>query len=392
MRGIQAAFHITICIALSIFAGCATFSVEVGEPLAGIEKPLVVPLPIVLGLHFPADFDSPLTSATRHLATFHQGSRVRASIELAARSRFRSVKLVKDWKQGGSGVNRDWDLLLVPRARSVDVQAVGASRFTASYVFAIYDPAGQLVHEYRLDGYTSIDANAYFLGAGLEEVAARAMRGVLSRWLVEFCNPDAIRHRIPSCVSELPEARLGGVAAASPPSRMVLVPWPIEDSEWTSDAIACLQSELTHAILPEEIARNAIFPWFETATLPRETSQLDALFGREDVRRRLSVHARYIVFIYSVTEQSMGGPFFCGSGGGGAGCLGVASGERKTQVRAFVYDMLLENTKTLEAIALGQKVMLGILVPLWHTSDTTGVACRDVARQLRAILDMGQKE
>jgi hypothetical protein len=378
-------------------AGCASLSVEVGEPLVGIEKPLVTPLPIVLGLHFPEDFDSPLTSTTRHLATFHQGPRARASVELAARFRFQSVRVVKDWNPGSSSANRDWDLLLVPRARSMDLNhnPLEGGRFTASYVFSIYDPAGQLVHEYRLDGFTRVDADAYFFGAGLEQAAARAMRGVLSRWLVEFCDPDAIRRRIPSCVAESSEVKSKQEADASPPRRVILVPWPYLDvagDDDSRDSVTCLQSELEGAILPEEVPRNAIFPWFEPATTPMETGQLVALFRREDVRRRLWALARYFVFVHSGSEQAkFGGPFYCGGGYGSAGCLGAASGERKTQVRALIYDMLLESTTTLEAEALGQTVIVGVITPLWHTDDTTGLACRDIARQLRELLDMAPK-
>ena len=150
----------------------------------------------------------------------------------------------------------------------------------------------------------------------------------------------------------------------------------------------CLQEELKEnlsdlKIIPEDQFRNALFPWFEYKTAPKDTAELSALLNKTLVRKHVErLGVEILVYVHGETVQGqLEGPGFCGGGYGGAACLGYLSAERETNIATTVF-----NLKDATAIGStdvhfhGNVRMPMLLIPIPIPAFTQSAACSETAR------------
>jgi hypothetical protein len=158
----------------------------------------------------------------------------------------------------------------------------------------------------------------------------------------------------------------------------------------------CLTSSLTKQdkqirIMPEQRARNSFFPWLEESVLSLEPKQVAKLLSDRLIQMRSrETGLRYLVIFTQVSSSShMHGPFFCGGGYGGAGCLGGASIGRETSIAAIVWDLERgRESQQLSATRRAHDVIVGLGLPLWIPGgmSTKTQACHLMAQKLLQIM------
>jgi len=109
------------------------------------------------------------------------------------------------------------------------------------------------------------------------------------------------------------------------------------------------------------------------------------LLERPLVRSRVhELGVRYLISISGATSYGEAkGLFTCGADEAGAGCLGIASWEKVSDISAIIWD--LHRTKELEKAAVsatGRTTLVGIIVPIPFFRSTKKKACRLMAKEL----------
>jgi hypothetical protein len=152
----------------------------------------------------------------------------------------------------------------------------------------------------------------------------------------------------------------------------------------------CLQKELKKdlpnlKVFPEYRFRNALFPWFEYRTAPKDAKELSAILDKPSIRSHLeSIGVEILVYVHGETSQSdLDGPGFCGGGYGGGGCLGYVEGGRETHIATTIWNLK-------EGISLGNtdihvqgKVRVPMLIiPLPIPAFTEASACSETAMRI----------
>jgi hypothetical protein len=152
----------------------------------------------------------------------------------------------------------------------------------------------------------------------------------------------------------------------------------------------CLQKELKKdlpnlKVIPEYRFRDALFPWFEYRTAPKDAEELSATLNKPSIQSYLkSVGVEILVYVHGETSQSdLDGPGFCGGGYGAAGCLGYVEADRETHIATTIWNLK-------EGISLGNtdihfqgKVRVPMLIiPIPIPVFTEGLACSETAMRI----------
>jgi hypothetical protein len=152
----------------------------------------------------------------------------------------------------------------------------------------------------------------------------------------------------------------------------------------------CLQKELKKdlpnlKVIPEYRFRDALFPWFEYRTAPKDAKELSATLNKPSIRSHLeSIGVEILVYVHGETSQSnLEGPGFCGGGYGAAGCLGYVEAGRETHIATTIWNLK-------ERISLGNtdihfqgKVRVPMLIiPIPIPAFTEGSACSETAMRI----------
>jgi hypothetical protein len=134
--------------------------------------------------------------------------------------------------------------------------------------------------------------------------------------------------------------------------------------------------------------QDAMFPWFEAEQLPATARELDALITRPHVKDRIAaLNVRYLVTIASVTDSDGFPGILCGGGPHGAGCFGVMTEERSTQMSAVIWDIVEgERAGEVSATSSGDSFGLAFVLPLLFLAYTEHDACKALATELSATL------
>ena len=154
----------------------------------------------------------------------------------------------------------------------------------------------------------------------------------------------------------------------------------------------CLEKRLSEYIVdlkvvPEDEFRDALFPWFERNTAPKEISDLTDLLKNALVRRRIEgLNIDFLIYVRGHTTQSeLDGPFI-------ASAVGYLSAERETHMSIVVWDLeeacsvgdadiITEGRVSLIAIGI-------IFIPIPAFTETK--ACIETAKRIDScITDKG---
>ncbi len=144
-------------------------------------------------------------------------------------------------------------------------------------------------------------------------------------------------------------------------------------------------------IMPAQQAKNAFFPWLEESVLSLEPKQVAMLLSDQliQVRSRES-GLRYLVILTEARSSSqMRGPFVCGGGYGGAGCLGGARIGRETTIGVIVWDLERgRESQELSVTEHAHDLIVGALLPVWIPGglSTKMQACHTMAQRVLQIV------
>jgi len=142
-------------------------------------------------------------------------------------------------------------------------------------------------------------------------------------------------------------------------------------------------------VYPHEKFIDAMFPWFEPRTMPRDADALPPLFQRPGLKERLEASGvRYIVWVSGNTEQSSsGGSLACAISPGGGGCFGLAWWEDDSSYTAAVWDIRkAKSSGEVTADVHGTSVIPALVVPLPLIARTKAAACKSLAKELRSFI------
>ncbi len=160
------------------------------------------------------------------------------------------------------------------------------------------------------------------------------------------------------------------------------------------DLARCLQKELKKdlpylKIIPEDQFRNALFPWFEYRTAPKDATELSALLNKTLVREHIErLGVDILVYVNGETIQGqLDGPGLCGGGYGGVGCLGYLSAERKTHMATTVLN--LKDATTIGSTDIhfhGSVEVPMLIIPIPIPAFTQSAACNETAKLISDCL------
>ena len=163
----------------------------------------------------------------------------------------------------------------------------------------------------------------------------------------------------------------------------------------------CLQRELKEdfldiKIIPEDQFRNALFPWFEYRTAPKDAAELSALLNKTFIRKHIKrLGVEILVYVHGETNQGqLEGPGFCGGGYGGAACLGYVSAERETYMATTVFNLIDATTLGSTDVHYHGNVRVPmLLIPIPIPAFTQSAACSETARLIsNRIMNSGPRK
>ena len=140
---------------------------------------------------------------------------------------------------------------------------------------------------------------------------------------------------------------------------------------------------------PEQDFLDALFPWFEPRTAPKEVTGLTPIVSRSAVTSRLKkTGARYLVWVQGHTETTdAGGAVSCGAGPGGGGCFGFAWWDKDSSYEVSVWDLQkAESVGSASAEALGTSYLPAVIIPIPLIARTQTAACDGLSEQLKQLL------
>ncbi len=157
----------------------------------------------------------------------------------------------------------------------------------------------------------------------------------------------------------------------------------------------CLGTKLAKSAAPylrvmdTDYFQDAMFPWFEFEHAPQTAQQMDDLLSRPRIRERIaSLNVHYLISMALGTDVEGFPGMFCGAGGGGAGCLGLAWAGKATQLDAIVWDLKTgREAGELSVSSSGTSWALGVIVPIIFIAYTEEDACEALAAELGEFLD-----
>ena len=138
------------------------------------------------------------------------------------------------------------------------------------------------------------------------------------------------------------------------------------------------------ALMPAKEFRDALFPWLERSTAPRELEGFGLLLAKDAVSQRLAeLHLRYVAVVSGHTKMGASkGGIFCGGGYGGGGCFGLWWAERESRIATALWDTKGSGRLTFGSEVKGTWVVPALILPIPLLGPTEWPACEAVARQI----------
>lgn len=156
----------------------------------------------------------------------------------------------------------------------------------------------------------------------------------------------------------------------------------------------CVQAELAKNIseikfIAGDKFRDALFPWFEPSTFPKNMEDLGATMNQPLVLDRIqSIGIRFIIFVGGhKLKGEFDGPFTFVGGFGAAGAFGYISSDRKTEIKAVLWDLeKMVSLGEVEVEKSGSFKWIGLILPIPIPDVTESSACRETAERIANCL------
>jgi hypothetical protein len=394
---------------LTLFLSGAAMAAVISIPAPSIPPLLAQPLPIKIGLC--------VTSALRgaHLRQLNHRARLEAGAGAPGQG--------PDWQLGDAAVGalttvtraafaevavldgcvpnatppRDFPAILVPELISADVPLTGTASdgnnlharvelrmtllSTPGTSTVSWDVSGAEPIRFGLLRKSSPEETARALSAALRDACARLIADLyvnaeVHPWLTNLTIGQSVDS--------------DNAADVANDSGIALLNYGL-DARVAQRMTDCITSTVTKQgnkikVTDAQQAKNAFFPWLEESVVSFSPKQAATLLSNRMIQQRSrESRLRYVVFITEEYGSShMKGPFFCGGGYGGAGCLGAAGIARETTVHAVVWDLERGRQAELSATENAHDLLVGFVLPLWIPGGlpTTTQACHTMAQDL----------
>lgn len=369
---------------LLLLSGCASEPKTVAWTFPQLPSPRVAPLPVTVGVHYPDAFRH-RKYEEKHTLVWYMHDPGEASVALfdsVLAASFERVVRVPTWPPA-EGTEPEAALVIVPSISSLKTLSCGEPSCDGhvTYDIVFFTAGGVPLGTWQV--YANVENSLFtshetFTASILRDAAARLLSGLPGQAEIKTRLPENDPAPIARAASDW--ARLRGVA---------ILPGAPGSDNW----VTCMSDALRGGSAPlieVEQFRNAVFPWFEPSVDQPTTPEAWAQRLRDPLVAAggMEAGARYIVFVNGHTSHSEhNGPFTCGAGYGGAGCVGVMSADRRTVLNVRVADLMrgemAEEIKTSES---GSNTWVGLIVPIPIISMTETEACNRAAAEVNELV------
>jgi hypothetical protein len=334
--------------------------------------------PLAIGIYFSSEFKNTSQKWEKPLLLYRSepyeipiGKASQWIFERVLESSFKTVSVLPEYPSSPS-VSAP-DLILVPRITNFN-----AIKTTISYLVSIHLPGKGEIATITLDGFaldntwsSAIGSAGGQLIASLDKLPVVATRGKAEP-LPKMARPEKSEG-----VQDL-EFRTKGIS-------IVPLQEKSESIQPTRKLQSCLESIVASnsphlRLVSGSQVRAVAFPWLEAGMTPSQ-EDLQNLLGQPAIASQLEgLGVRFVLFPKIKYVDNFVGPFFCGAGQGGAGCLGVAGGDQSTQYSVPVWDVVTGTMldPPISGARSGFNWAVGYVIPIWHMADTLGEACSEI--------------
>lgn len=197
------------------------------------------------------------------------------------------------------------------------------------------------------------------------------------------------------CVtSRIEQSREATTGIATDEAMVILGRANYNDVQTKESFTDCLQDILSKGpapirLIPEQVFKDSLYPWFEPRTAPTSADELSALFAQPGVQQMIDQsNVRYLAWIEgdTITIDS-GGSMSCTISTFGGGCFGMSYWEQDASYEATIWDLKkLSEAGQISADANGTSYLAGLIVPIPIIARPGNAACKGLANQLRQFV------
>ncbi|MDH3314629.1 MAG: hypothetical protein OER43_02520 [Gammaproteobacteria bacterium] len=378
-------FFALVALALLLMSGCAAQrTVLPAWTLPQLPPPRVATLPLTVGVHYPDAFHREKHQDKMGEAFWYVHKPGGASVALfdsVLSATFERIVRIPTWPPTG-GAHPEVALVIVPNISDVRTDYPGYLYRTITYEISIFTAGGV-----RIDNWTVVATGTGTVFTSHETFSTSALRDGAAQLLIGLRERPEIRARLPAH-DPAPITEAAADARARNNGIVILTSASGGESWETCMKDALSVGTPSVPVIETERFRDAVFPWFEPSVLPESDAGAQRIKNPLVGAAAMEIGARYVLLVGGKTVHGQGkGPFWCGGGYGGAGCLGVTSAERHTSLSLTLWDLLRrEAVDEIEASESGSATWIGIVVPIPIISMTETEACQEAAAKVRQLL------
>jgi len=153
--------------------------------------------------------------------------------------------------------------------------------------------------------------------------------------------------------------------------------------------IECLVKRMDNSnfqVMPEQEFVDALFPWFEPRTAPKNLKRLTRIMQEPPVRAKVELEKiTYLVWLDGEVEtQGVTGAMSCGLAPT-LGCFGFTSWDKTVTFEAIVWNMRdLTEEARIQVNSEGTSYVIGIVAPIPLLTRAESQACEGMGDQLKS--------
>ena len=156
-----------------------------------------------------------------------------------------------------------------------------------------------------------------------------------------------------------------------------------EDEKFAKCVQMGLKKDLSKiTFVPGDKFRDALYPWFEPSTAPKEIDELSAILNKVSVRKRIkALGVELLIYVYGDTYQDR----LQGYGGGGypGAAVGYGAAERQTRIWTTVWDLKEKAILGTTDVNFQGTVHVPVLgIPIVIPAFTESSACSETVKRI----------
>jgi hypothetical protein len=395
---------------LTTFLSSAAMAATISVPTPSVPPPLIHPLPLKVGLcvspalraahlrEVKEDVRLVADETTSDQAqTWLLGDALVDTFATAMRAAFGEVVVI-DGCTLGAALAQEVGVIVVPTLVEAESRSLGGHRSRHARVelhLTLQSTEGRSAVSWSVSGTATIMSGLW--NHNRQELVGRALSAALldgcARFIADLSlDPEVNGWLMAQSVST--EVPGNGTAVRNRSDMAILNIAP--DGISPQSMVNCVSTSLSKQdnrirTMPAQEAKNLLFPWLQESVLSFDPKHAAMLLSNTLLQQRSRESGlRYVVFLTQVRGGSdMSGPFFCGAGPGGVGCLGAARITRETTVYALIWDLERgRESQYLLTTKRAHDLLVGVVVPLSIPggSSTKEQACHTMARKLLQVV------